>query len=1031
MRNRTKRHRSKKSTVVIAATALAVLGTALAPPATAQTALQGGSAVRPTPPSASTPEDTASKAAREAGKPVEVLARRTETSQLFANPSGTYTQEQYVLPRWTRKDNKLVPIDTELAPTADGRIAPKATTAGLSFSDGGTGPAVTLVRDGRKIALTWPAPLPKPTTTGDTATYPEVLPGVDLLLRAGNAGFSQLLVVKTPKAAANPALKSIRFAMAADGVAVSADSHGNLNAVDPAGREVFTAPTPRMWDSTTSAAPGPAARASAEDRTPPTDRFEPGYGAKEAEMGLALGKDSLTLAPNQPLLTGSDTTYPVYIDPTFSISGAREAWAIAYKRTPNTAYFNGAGWHNGDGTIGTNVARAGYENITDGLARSFFRMDSNNLWNTNKKIKTSTFRIKNTWSWSCENRSLDLWLTGVISSSTTWASQDNSSMWLRKLASVNESLGWGSGCPAGNLAFDVTSVATEAATKKLNNITLALRATNESDVYSWKKFDAGSATLTTTYNTYPNLPSNLWTAPDTNTDGCLGGMYLYKTIGNTNLTLGGTFTDPDGGTLKARFVLWPDGHGGPTNEVNQLVDVTSGKGARLPILKETLKKLQTDIGETGTGTFSWHARAEDGELVSAWSPVCTFKFDPWAPSFAPRVTSSEFPDGADGWPETTAMARSEGSFLLENMDAEPVAAFEYWTDWDATVRKVSLGYLGGHVANVELTPPSVGRHALSVRAIDRGGNISDTTRYWFYANGTGIPDKPGDLNGDGLADFYGIRTNGELWFYGGHGTTGVMAPYTVASNHNFGGADITRRGDWTQDGYEDLLALNPDGDGKTLTVHPNNGFGYACSARGEEADGVSKACLYDKIELSVYLETNNHWSDASEVLAIGDVDGPLDTNADGVVDVPGHPDLLVKQGNLLWLYFGSADHRLDSYRDPKLVGSGGWASFTLAAPGDRNKDGSVDLIARNTTNGELRFYPGTGTSGGFGVSSVIGTGWTTSYRPLITAVPDANGDGTPDVWTTGGDGKLYFYPNVQGTGNEVGSGGWSGFQDLS
>ncbi|MEU2117129.1 FG-GAP-like repeat-containing protein [Streptomyces sp. NPDC016459] len=1029
MRNRTIRRRSRRPVVaVVAATATAILGTAVVPQPTAEAAPAAALTASPPP----TPEETASKQAKETGKRVEVLARRTETSQLFANPSGGYTEDQYVLPRWTRKDNRLVPIDTVLAPTGDGRISPKATMAGLSFSGGGTGPAVSIIHDGRKLSLSWPAPLPKPTTDGDTATYAEVLPGVDLTLRAGNVGFGQLLVVKTPEAATNPALKTIRLSMTTDGVAVSADSYGNLTAVDAAGQEVFTAPTPRMWDSSTSTGLGRALLAS-DTPAPPADKFEPGHGAKEADLGLSVGKSSMTLTPHQPLLTGDDTAYPVYIDPTFAVPGTREAWAIAYKRTPNTAYFNGAGWHNADGSVGTNTARVGYENVTDGLARSFFRMDSNNLWNTKKLIKKSTFRIENTWSWSCEDRRTELWFTGGISTSTTWASQDNSTMWARKLSHSDTSRGWGGSCPAGNLAFDVTSAANEAVTRKLNNITLGLRATNENDVYAWKKFDAGTATLSTDYNTYPMGPSSLDTTPDTYTDACLAGPYLYKTIGNTDISLSGTFTDPDGGTVKARFVLWPQGHGGPTNEVNQVVDVPSGRGAKLPILKTKLKDLLTDAGKGGSGNLSWRARAEDGELVGPWSPVCTFAFDATRPSFPPSVTSTQFPDGSEGWPETTGMARSEGTFQLQNKDTNPAAAFEYWTDWDPTVRRDDLGFMGGSIADIKLTPPSVGRHSLSVRSIDLGGNISDTTRYWFYANGTGKQDKPGDLNGDGIADFYGVRTDGDLWFYSGHGN-GYVAPSTLASTQNFTGAAITRRGDWTQDGYEDLVALNAGTGGKTLTVHPNNGFGYACSARNEQADGVSKACQYDEIRLSVFNPVNNRWANATEILAIGDVDGPLDTNSDGVVDVPGHPDLLVKEGGRLWLYFGSADHRLDSNKDPVLVGTGGWSGFSLAAAGDRDKDGDVDLIARDSSNGELRFYPGTPNGTGLGngnTSTVIGTAWTTTNRPLFTAVPDANGDGTSDIWSTSGDGRLYFYPNALGAGTVVGTGGWSSFQDLS
>ncbi|MFF5422406.1 VCBS repeat-containing protein, partial [Streptomyces misionensis] len=76
--------------------------------------------------------------AADTGEPVEVLSQRTEISQVFANPSGTFTQESYATPQWTRKNHKLVDINTDLAAEIDGRIAAKATDIGVSFSGGGS-----------------------------------------------------------------------------------------------------------------------------------------------------------------------------------------------------------------------------------------------------------------------------------------------------------------------------------------------------------------------------------------------------------------------------------------------------------------------------------------------------------------------------------------------------------------------------------------------------------------------------------------------------------------------------------------------------------------------------------------------------------------------------------------------------------------------------------------------------------------------------------------------------------------------------
>ncbi|MFD0479756.1 hypothetical protein ACFQ0B_75140 [Nonomuraea thailandensis] len=52
------------------------------------------------------------------------------------------------------------------------------------------------------MELGWTGALPKPTLSGDTATYPEVMPGVDLQVTADVDGFSHLLVVKSRAAAA-------------------------------------------------------------------------------------------------------------------------------------------------------------------------------------------------------------------------------------------------------------------------------------------------------------------------------------------------------------------------------------------------------------------------------------------------------------------------------------------------------------------------------------------------------------------------------------------------------------------------------------------------------------------------------------------------------------------------------------------------------------------------------------------------------------------------------------------------------------
>src|SRR5688572_12145574 len=82
-----------------------------------------------------------------------------------------------------------------------------------AFSGGGTGPLARITSGGREVAMGWPAALPAPVLSGDTATYPNVLPDVDLVLTADSMGFSEVLVVKTPAAARHPDVRRLRLSL--------------------------------------------------------------------------------------------------------------------------------------------------------------------------------------------------------------------------------------------------------------------------------------------------------------------------------------------------------------------------------------------------------------------------------------------------------------------------------------------------------------------------------------------------------------------------------------------------------------------------------------------------------------------------------------------------------------------------------------------------------------------------------------------------------------------------------------------------
>ncbi|HEX5540750.1 MAG TPA: hypothetical protein VFX60_04205 [Micromonospora sp.] len=137
-------------------------------------------------------------------------------------------------------------IDTTLVVGADGLVRPVASTADVVFSPGGAGPFATMTGAGATFSLAWPVALPQGVIDEDTITYPEVHPGVDLVVRAERGGFSHLLVVKTAEAAQNPAVRSAEYLVG--GTAEVTEADGGLTISGPDGL-LAAAPPAMAWDS--------------------------------------------------------------------------------------------------------------------------------------------------------------------------------------------------------------------------------------------------------------------------------------------------------------------------------------------------------------------------------------------------------------------------------------------------------------------------------------------------------------------------------------------------------------------------------------------------------------------------------------------------------------------------------------------------------------------------------------------------------------------------------------------------------------
>jgi hypothetical protein len=649
------------------------------------------------------------------GQRVEVLGERSESGQVFANPDGSFTAEQSMVPVRVRRDGGWVPVDTTLEVRPDGTVAPKAVPLALAFSGGGTAPLVRLGRDGKELALSWPAALPTPQLAGDTAVYPNVLPGVDLRMQATGQGFSEVLVVRTRAAAANPALASIRFGLSTTGLTVTADAAGNLSGKDTSGAVVFAAPAPLMWDSTptqdavTAGMPGP-------DRP----------GARTAVSEVEVGGGRLELQPDKQLLSDPATEYPVYIDPSFTEGSA--GWTLVLEGVSQSKW-------NGANDTTPIVGKSGYS-TWDGPAvryRTYFQFNTGQVLGT--ALKSAQFRVMEIWAPSCSPRPVQAYGTAPIHPGTNWANQP-SQQWAVGLGEHNAAFGY-PGCASRFLEWNAFGAVHESMRRGLATTTIMLQAANEGDIYAWKKWlvNADSPHLSVTYNRLPDVPYNL--SVEHKPCATVPNQPYVNPLNPSDQPAGPTLraqvSDPDGGLVGATFE-WSLLNGGRVGSAATAgANSTSLFGAQIP------------SGTFNDGeTLRYRVLSRDPTDNGFWTGYCHATIDRTRPPAPQAVRSGTYPENDIG-----GAAGYTGGFTFTAPPGSDVAGFLYGLH-DQPTQFVRTNQLGG-TASALVTPPDNGPHTVYVYSVDRANNVSSTRyEYHFHAGRGTAPAAHWRL--DGLTD---------------------------------------------------------------------------------------------------------------------------------------------------------------------------------------------------------------------------------------------------------------------------------------
>ncbi|WP_380281618.1 ricin-type beta-trefoil lectin domain protein [Kitasatospora purpeofusca] len=946
----------------------------------------------------------------------------SETSRTVANPDGRLTTTDNAQPVRVKRDGAWADIDASLRANHDGSLSPSVSPTTVTFSGGGAGPMATVATpDGKELSVGAPFALPKPSVDGGTATYANVLPGVDLQLTALDlGGWRDVIVVRTPEAAADPALKTLRFPISAKGLTVTADDQGQLDVKDDAGVARFRSPASLQWDSsrTGQTAPGPAAKSLGSAAAPaaggadaqsvglPSTAEGPGDGANVATMSAKVAGGAIELTPD-PQALGAGTG-PWYLDPSLTaVTSGIQGSVEVQENHPGYEYYNKktnlatgfCGYHSSDPNQDCGI---------EGRQRAYFQFAVNPAIHT--KVQGADFPPV------LFSSTLNGLVTGAASPGTPtelgiysaptaihdhskWTDQPcgygNKSAVMEGCEFVGSQVISGNGGP---LAIDVTDMMKRAANGTWSTWTIGIapRAGEMEKLY--RHHLDSKPSVTTTYDIAPTVwhPRAYPTPGFAKTENSNGGAAECTSKGpspwdnpgwigsNQNIYLYANSWSPTGQPVHTGFHMWDD-----NDHSFSFVDSRLGGSWNYPAEPVTPGPLSDGH------QYGWYAQSSDAILESPASEWCYFRIDRTNPRVS--ISSSDFPPAGTPNPKPAKYMNDQGAISINAEDPAPgpglrasgIACVRVSTDptpvvgWTCDPTDPSTLAPG---ATFNYQARKWGINTVYAWAMDIAGNYSQAAVYNFY-----VPWKPGtqplfgDVDNDQKADIVGADKNGNLRVIGGNAdpvsslaATSAAAPGANDYGTTWSDFQISHHGTLSVgDSVDQVIAhynkpvtdtTKPLADALYL-INNDGAGGFDKLTAGTITRPAPRKCTVYGTSNTLCDAYHGTWSHISQLLAFGTPAGEATA-----AKIGGTQPVFTTETSILTiedgkLYLFTTDGRANNVSDAMLIptASGSWDDLELINPGAANGPTrstptelpvtQATLWARSRSTGDIYAYP--------------------------------------------------------------------------